>query len=56
MSVGDAIADRASDWIIPYFDGISSISRVVRVFPNYLIFKPAMFLTAFFFNKILDFK
>jgi len=48
MSIGDAIADRASDWIIPYFDGVASISRVVRVFPNYLIFKPAMFMTAFF--------
>lgn len=41
---GDAIGERGSDWIIPYFDGVSSISRVVRVFPNYLIFKPAMFL------------
>ena len=48
MSIGDAIADSASEWIIPYFDGVSSISRVVRVFPNYLIFKPAMFLTAYF--------
>tara|TARA_B100000780_G_C20965201_1_gene385337 strand:- start:24 stop:770 length:747 start_codon:yes stop_codon:yes gene_type:complete len=48
MSIGDAIADKASDWIIPYFDGVASISRVARVFPNYLIFKPAMFLTAFF--------
>ena len=51
MSLGDAIADKASDWIIPYFDGVASISRVVRVFPNYLIFKPAMFITAFFLIK-----
>ena len=42
---GDAIGERGVPWIIPYFDGISSISRVVRVFPNYLIFKPAMWLT-----------
>ena len=42
---GDAIGERGIPWIIPYFDGISSISRVVRVFPNYLIFKPAMWLT-----------
>ncbi len=39
---GDAIADKSSDWIIPYFDGNNSISRVVRVFPNTLIFKPSM--------------
>ena len=31
----------------PYFDGAASISRTVRYFPNYLIFKPAMFFTAF---------
>ena len=31
----------------PYFDGGASISRTVRYFPNYLIFKPAMFLTSF---------
>ena len=42
---GDAIGERGNPWIIPYFDGVSSISRVVRVFPNYLIFKPAMWLT-----------
>ena len=44
FNIGDAIGERGSDWIIPYFDGVSSISRVVRVFPNNLIFKPAMFL------------
>ena len=42
---GDAIGERGKPWIIPYFDGVASISRVVRVFPNYLIFKPAMWLT-----------
>ena len=42
---GDAIGERGIPWIIPYFDGVASISRVVRAFPNYLIFKPAMWLT-----------
>jgi len=42
---GDAIGERGNPWIIPYFDGVASISRVVRAFPNYLIFKPAMWLT-----------
>ena len=32
---------------IPYIDGGTSISRTARVFPTYLIFKPAMFLTAY---------
>lgn len=32
---------------IPYIDGGASISRTARVFPTYLIFKPAMFLTSF---------
>ena len=32
---------------IPYFDGGASISRTARVFPTYLIFKPAMFVTAY---------
>ena len=32
---------------IPYIDGGVSISRTARVFPTYLIFKPAMFVTAF---------
>ena len=42
---------------IPYIDGGASISRTARVFPTYLIFKPAMFLTSFllikywYFNK-----
>jgi hypothetical protein len=33
---------------IPYIDGKVSISRTARVFPTYLIFKPSMFITAFF--------
>ena len=32
---------------IPYIDGGTSISRTARVFPTYLIFKPAMIITAF---------
>jgi len=48
FAIGDAIGERGSDWIIPYIDGVSSISRVVRVFPNNLIFKPAMFLVGIF--------
>ena len=51
FDLGDSIGDKASDWIIPYIDGVASISRVVRVFPNYLIFKPAMFITAFLLIK-----
>ena len=35
----------------PYFDGEVSISRTARYFPAYLIFKPAMFLTAFLLIK-----
>ena len=31
----------------PYFDGGVSISRAVRDYPLYLIFKPAMFLTSY---------
>lgn len=37
-----------SAFSIPYFDGGLSISRAARTFPQYLIFKPAMFITAFF--------
>ena len=36
---------------IPYIDGKASISRTARVFPTYLIFKPAMFLTSFLLVK-----
>ena len=41
----------------PYLDGGLSISRAARPYPNWLIFKPAMFLTSFllikywFYNK-----
>ena len=38
-------------WTFPYIDGGTSISRTARVFPTYLIFKPAMFLTAFLLVK-----
>tara|TARA_B110000881_G_scaffold215157_2_gene228776 strand:+ start:885 stop:1589 length:705 start_codon:yes stop_codon:yes gene_type:complete len=34
-----------SNFTIPYLDGSLSISRSARTFPQYLIFKPAMFLT-----------
>ena len=42
---------------IPYIDGGASISRTARVFPTYLVFKPAMFFTSYllikywFYNK-----
>ena len=35
-----------SSFSIPYLDGSLSISRASRTFPQYFIFKPAMFLTA----------
>ena len=35
-----------SNFTIPYLDGSLSISRASRFFPQYLIFKPAMILTA----------
>ena len=38
-----------SGFSIPYLDGSLSISRASRTFPQYLIFKPAMFLLHFFF-------
>ena len=43
-----------SGFSIPYLDGSLSISRASRTFPQYLIFKPTMFLTAlllFFYWK-----
>ena len=46
FAIGDAISEDWRPWIIPYIDGHSSISRVVRVFPNTLIFKPSMLLTS----------
>lgn len=36
---------------IPYIDGGTSISRTARVFPTYLIFKPAMFFTSYLLIK-----
>jgi hypothetical protein len=36
-----------SNFAIPYLDGSLSISRASRTFPQYLIFKPGMALTAF---------
>jgi hypothetical protein len=33
--------------LLPYLDGSLSISRTARPYPNWLIFKPAMFLTSF---------
>ena len=35
----------------PYLDGGLSISRTARPFPNWLVFKPAMFLTSFLLIK-----
>ena len=35
-----------SAFSIPYIDGSLSISRASRTFPQYLIFKPSMFLTS----------
>ena len=35
-----------SNFTIPYIDGSLSISRASRTFPQYLIFKPAMIITA----------
>ncbi len=35
-----------SGFTIPYLDGSLSISRASRTFPQYLIFKPAMFITS----------
>ena len=36
-----------SGFSFPYFDGSLSISRASRTFPQFLIFKPAMIITAF---------
>ena len=44
-----------SGFSIPYLDGSLSISRASRTFPQYLVFKPAMILTAvllcYYWNK-----
>tara|TARA_Y100000590_G_scaffold296501_1_gene334092 strand:+ start:297 stop:1004 length:708 start_codon:yes stop_codon:yes gene_type:complete len=41
LAHGDALGGPT----FPYFDGETSISRTARVFPSYLIFKPAMIFT-----------
>ena len=38
-----------SKFSIPYFDGGLSISRAARTYPQYLVFKPSMIITAIFF-------
>ena len=43
--------DVLAEFIFPYFDGGASISRTARVYPTYLIFKPAMFVTAYLLVK-----
>ncbi len=40
-----------SSFTIPYFDGGTSISRVSRTYPAYLLFKPGMVITAFLLIK-----
>ena len=46
---GDALRDKQDiprlGFAIPYIDGTTSISRLARVFPNWLIFKPVMIIT-----------
>ena len=46
---GDALRDKQDisrlGFAIPYIDGTTSISRLGRVFPNWLIFKPLMVFT-----------
>ncbi len=48
-NAGDALRDKQSiktlGYAIPYIDGTTSISRLGRVFPNNLIFKPFMIIT-----------
>ena len=40
-----------SAFTFPYFDGGVSISRTVRTYPTYLLFKPGMVITAFLLIK-----
>ena len=40
-----------SAFTIPYFDGSMSISRTARGYPNYLLFKPGMIITAIFLTQ-----
>jgi len=39
------------EFTIPYIDGAVSISRTARTYPTYLIFKPAMIITAIILIK-----
>ena len=39
------------EFAIPYIDGAVSISRTARTYPTYLIFKPAMIITAIILIK-----
>ena len=57
-NAGDGLRDKQElryiGYAIPYIDGTTSISRLGRVFPNWLIFKPLMIFTGlllcFFWN------
>ena len=40
-----------TEFTIPYIDGAVSISRTARTYPTYLIFKPAMIITAIILIK-----
>jgi len=40
-----------SNFVIPYIDGGTSISRVARTYPAYLLFKPGMIITAILLIK-----
>ena len=48
-NAGDALRDKQGlkkdGYAIPYLDGSTSISRLGRVFPNWLVFKPLMIFT-----------
>ena len=48
-TAGDGLRDKQDiprlGFAIPYIDGTTSISRLGRVFPNWLIFKPLMIFT-----------
>ena len=44
-ALGDKQGLKSNGFKIPYIDGTTSISRLSRVFPNWLVFKPLMILT-----------
>ena len=50
-NAGDALRDKqglkGDGFLIPYIDGSTSISRLGRVFPNNIIFKPLMICSGF---------